>query len=316
MIPTRNFPLARRIAVAAGVFAITTAVHADERLAGDTVVASRGGVSVTLADVDASLLRLPPGQRADLMNSPVRIEEKISELLLTRQLAAEAARAGLDKDPLVQHAIELSKESVLGTQAMLDYRAKLDLGDVAILAKEMFDANPAAYAIPEDVVVQHLLVDSQKRGDSEARALATSLLERAKKGEDFEALVLEYSDDPGKASNKGVYSGASSARMDPDFAAASGKLRETGEFAPLTKSQFGYHVIRLVERHEPKPRSWDEVSAGVTEDLRKRLTDARVKDYVDNLRGKDIDANPDAVASLRTRYLPAPEAPSKKAGER
>lgn len=309
-------PLARQAALLALALAIGATAHADEHLPADTVVASRGGATVTLADIDASLSRLPAGQRADLMNSPKRIEEKVSELLLTRQLADEAKRAGLDKDPVVQRAMELSKENVLGAQAVLDYREKLDLGDVAILAREMFDANPDAYAIPEDVVVQHLLVDAQQRDDSEALTLATSLLERAEKGEDFEALVMEYSEDPGKASNKGVYSGASSTRMDPDFAEASGKLRKVGEFAPVTKSQFGYHIIKLVERHEPKPRRWDEVSDGVTEDLRKRLTEARVKDYVDNLRGKDIDANPDAVASLRTRYLLAPVEPAKPAGKR
>ncbi len=301
--------LARRFAILAWTLALSGVAHADERLPADTVVASRGGVSVTLADVDASLLRLPANQRPDMMNSPKRIEETITQLLLTRQLAAEATRAGLDKDPLVQHAMELSKEGVLGTQAMLDYRAKLDIGDVALLAREQFDANPGAYAIPEDVVVQHLLVDAQKRADADALALATSLLERAKKGEDYEALILEFSDDPSKATNKGVFHEASSSRMDPDFAKASGKLREIGEFAPLTKSSFGYHIIKLVERIPSKSRSWDEVSAGVIDDLRKRMTEARVKDYVDQLRSMDIDANPDAVASLRTRYMQAPVPP-------
>lgn len=284
----------------------STQVYADDRLPDTTVVASRGTATVTLRDVDASLQRIPPNQRGDMMNSPKRIEELITQLLLTRQLSNEAKAAKLDRDPLVVHAMELSKENALGGLAVVHYRSTVDVGDVAKLAKERFDANPAAYAIPEDVVVQHILIDVQKRSDNEALTLATSLLGRAKKGEDFDALVAEYSDDPSKATNKGVIDQASSGRMDKHFAEASAQLRNKDELAPVTKSQFGYHIIKLVSRTEPRQRTWDEISAGVIDDTRSRMTEARVKDHVDQLRGMELDANPDVVASLRTRYLTAP----------
>jgi parvulin-like peptidyl-prolyl isomerase len=36
--------------------------------------------------------------------------------------------------------------------------------------------------------------------------------------------------------------------FDTDFSLAANQLREPGQLSPVTKSQFGYHVIRLVER--------------------------------------------------------------------
>jgi len=56
---------------------------------------------------------------------------------------------------------------------------------------------------PERVVVQHILVSfgdaipgkKIARTQDEARALAAQLLERARKGEDFDALVKQYTDD-------------------------------------------------------------------------------------------------------------------------
>ncbi len=57
---------------------------------------------------------------------------------------------------------------------------------------------------PERVVVQHVLVSfsgtptSATRSKEEAEALAKEILERASKGEDFTALVTEFSDDPPK----------------------------------------------------------------------------------------------------------------------
>ncbi|MBN8482352.1 MAG: peptidylprolyl isomerase [Xanthomonadales bacterium] len=310
MIHSRLLSIVPRLAALACALGACLAAHADERLPDSTVVASRGGATVTLRDVDASLQRVPASQRGDMMNSPKRIEELVSQLLLTRQLSNEGKAAGLERDPLVQHALELARENALGGLAVIHYRSTVDIGDVAQLAKERFDADPAAYAIPEDVVVQHILIDMQHRSDNEALTLATRVLERATKGEDFDALVMEFSDDPSKATNKGVIEQASSGRMDQHFASASGALRTPGEFAPLTKSQFGYHVIKLVSRSEPRQRAWSEISAGVIDDTRTRMIEARVKDHVDQLRGMALDANPDAVSSLRTRYAAAPVAPS------
>ena len=309
MIHFRVSMIDHRLVALAFALGASFAAHADERLPDSSVVASRGTAIVTLRDVDASLQRIPANQRWEMMNSPKRIEELVNQLLLTRQLSNEAKAAKLDSAPLVQHAMELSKENLLGGLAVIHFRTTVDVGDVAQLAKERYDADPGSYAIPEDVVVQHILIDVQKRSDNEAQTLAKSLVDRVKKGEDFDALVAEYSDDPSKATNKGVIDQASSGRMDKHFADASGALRTPGELAPVTKSQFGYHVIKLVSRTEPKQRTWDEISAGVIEDTRARMTEARVKDHVDQLRAIDLDANPDVIASLRTRYLAAPAAP-------
>ena len=284
------------------------AAFAAERLPADTVLASRGGATVTLRDVDASLLRIPVRQRADAMNSPKRIEELINQLLLTRQLANAGVEQGLDKDPLVQHSVAMAGESVVGAQAVLKFREGIVLGDPEQLARERYDANPQRYALPSRVNVQHVLIDTEKRSDAEAAALANEIHARAAK-EDFEALVMEYSDDPSKSGNKGIVIDADSAKMDPDFAEAAGKLRTIGELAPVTKSQFGYHVIKLSARTEAKARTYDEVSTSIVEELRTSLTEQRVQEYVDQMRSMKLDANPDAVASLRSRYAVAPLLP-------
>ncbi len=289
-------------------FILVPPVLASERLPADTVVASRGGATVTLEDVDASLLRLPVRQRADAMNSPKRIEELLNQLLLTRQLANAGAAQGLDRDPLVQHAVKMAGENVVGAQAILKFREGIELGDLDQLARERYTANPSRYDIPARVNVQHILIDTEKRSEAEAEALARQIHARAAT-EDFEALVMEYSDDPSKTSNKGLILDADSAKMDPSFAAASGALRTVGELAPLTKSQFGFHIIKLGDRVEAKPRSYEEVGAAIIDELRMGMTEQRVKDYVDQMRSMALDANPDAVASLRTRYAVAPLLP-------
>lgn len=289
-------------------FIVVGAAFAEERLPPQTIVASRGGASVTLEDIDASLLRLPVRQRADAMNSPKRIEELINQLLLTRQLANVGVEQGLDRDPMVKHAVKMAGENVVGAQSVLKFRESIVLGDLELLARERYTADPTRYEIPARVNVQHVLIDTQNRSASEAETLAKQIHARAS-SEDFESLVLQYSDDPSKTSNKGLILDASSAKMDPEFAAASAALRTVGEISPLVKSQFGYHIIKLTDRAEPQSRTYEEVSAAIVDELRTNMTEQRVKDYVDQMRSMSLDANPDAVASLRTRYSVAPLLP-------
>jgi len=118
---------------------------------------------------------------------------------------------------------------------------------------------------PDVVVVQHLLIGFKKtvrgkkldRTKKEAQALAEELLERARAGEDFDALVKEYTDDqyPGihRLTNRGVplMAGAQARdKMVPNFGYVSFGL-EVGEVG-LAKyhpgnSPFGWHVIKRIE---------------------------------------------------------------------
>lgn len=313
MIASRFFVFLIPI-VLAGMTASALAESGAALLPADTVVAERGGATVTLGDIDAALLKLAKGKRADMMNSPRRIEDAISQLLLTRQMANAARQKKIDQDAEVKRAIELSEEGVLGTQYILRYREELDLGDVELLARERYNANPSAFDLPEHVSAYHILIDTETRSDDEAAALIAQLHERAKK-EDFIQLVKEYSDDPSKTYNDGLIADAASSKMAAEFAEAAAALQKPGELSPVVKTQFGYHILKLDTRKAATPRSWDQVKVQAVARLQATLSDQRVKEHVDQMRSMALDANPDAVASLRTRYLPTPAAvaPTKAA---
>jgi hypothetical protein len=81
------------------------------------------------------------------------------------------------------------------------------------------------------------------RTKEEARALATDVLARAKKGESFADLARELSDDPGKADG-GDLGAFELERMVAPFSNAVSKV-EPGEFVPeVVETEFGFHVIR------------------------------------------------------------------------
>lgn len=290
---------------------------AQVRYPDNTEVARRGDAVVTMLDVDAALLLVPERMRANVMNSPKRIEELIDRLLINRQIALEGHEKKLDESKLFQQAVKQQEERLLTEARLIDLRTKMDIGDVETLARERYQVNPDAYALPGATSARHILIATKERSDEEARKLADSVYAKVMAGEDFTALVKQYSDDPSKTSNEGLIPGADSDSMDPAFAEAVKQLKAPGDISPVTKSRFGYHIIKLVDRVPPRPRSFDQVKEKIVTELENSMRDARVKEHVDQLKGMEIKATPDVVASLRSRYLPEgtspdPEIPGAK----
>lgn len=125
--------------------------------------------------------------------------------------------------------------------------------------QEDMEANSSAY-YPEDesvlndyiqsdkASVKHILIKNDTtaaEGEEPAedkRATAETVLQRAQSGEDFDALVEEFNEDPG-ATEAGYTFGTG--EMDPAFEEASFALK-IGEISDIVESSYGYHIIKRI----------------------------------------------------------------------
>jgi peptidyl-prolyl cis-trans isomerase C len=272
-----------------------------------TVVASQGSATVTLADIDAFAQRIPEKDRAAYFSNPKRIEMTIFQLLLTKQLAAEARKEGLENDPSVKQEVSLATDEALSRARMSSFRSELKVPDMTALAREHYIGNKEKYVEPGKFDVKQVLITTKKHTDAEAKALAETVESEAKAHPDqFDALIEKYSEDPAKGSTGGVIHQAGTNKYAPQFSAAAQALKKPGEISPVTKTNYGYHILQLVERTPNRQKTFAEAR----EDIVKQLTDdyiqKSVKDKTDTLRNQPLNADADVVASLRTRYGAVP----------
>ena len=279
---------------------------ADDKPLGSNVVARQGGAEVTLQDIDAAAAKIPEGDRAGFFDSPKRIESTISNLLYQKQLATKARAEKLDKDPLVKLEIAQANDDVLARVELDNFRKNLHLPDFEMLAKEYYAGHQDEFVEHGDVVVEHVLVSTKDRSEEEAKARIGEVEAAARAHPDkFEDLVEKYSDDPNKSNNHGRIVHASTNKMTKQFAAEINAMKWPGEISPVLKSDFGYHVIKFIENKPDRQRSFDEVHADLVLTLRRTFIATQLDQHSGEIRGNPLQANPDLVASLRTRYAAA-----------
>jgi peptidyl-prolyl cis-trans isomerase C len=233
------------------------------------VLVENAYAKVTRADYEAELLRLPPETRGGFANNPKRVYELLTRLLLTKSLAAEARKEGLDKNPDVQAKMALEIDRLHA--GLLVAKIEEDAGrafdsrkaQTEARAREMYLVHQDQYRTPEQVSVSHILFDTKKHTPEEALKLATETRAKIVAGADFDALAKDLSEDPSALRNGGHLDYFDKAQMDPAFSDAAFALRKVGDLSAPVHSSFGYHLIRLDGRHPATVRSFDQVKESI-----------------------------------------------------
>jgi len=277
---------------------------------GAVVVASQGGQSVTYLDIDQIVDKVPQADRAHFIDSPKRIKSLIENLLLQKQLAAGAVKAGLDKTPEIAAATGPDKTKLLADAQITHFRESLTVPDLSALAQEEYIAHKEKYVAAENVEVQQVFVSVASRSSADAKALAEQVEAEAKSGKtEFDALVAQYSDEPAKAQTLGIIKSADKRAVNPDLAKAIGDLVVPGTLSPPIETTGGYYVLKLLARTPQRQLSFDEARDQIISSLKSEYVKKQVADYVDGLRNNTLDADPDKIEALRTRYGSVPVAP-------
>jgi peptidyl-prolyl cis-trans isomerase C len=274
----------RRVLVLALAAAVAVAGLASSRvLAQDKVVATVNGKALT--ETDMKLAEAEIG--GDLGNLPEATKRRVLvEYLIENQLFANAAeQEKMAAGEAFEDRMQYWRRRAL-RDTYFDKTVKDSIGEAA--AKTFYDDQVKTLKPEEEVQARHILVESE--------AQAKELADKVAKGEDFAALAKEHSRDPGTKDDGGLLPFFSRGQMVPQFEEAAFKLKK-GEVSPPVQSQFGWHLIKVEERREKQPPTFEQVKDRIlasmihrkAQSLANNLREQSKVEYVDEEIKKQVD---------------------------
>jgi foldase protein PrsA len=162
--------------------------------------------------------------------------------------------------------------------------------------KAYYDQNKAQYATPAQVHAEHILVSTT------STVLAQSLFKQVKAGGDFAALAKKYSTDPGSSAKGGDLGWASASAYVTEFANAVSKMKVND--VQLVKSQYGWHIIKLLGHRAAAQQTLAEATAAIRQTLEQTARSNAFSTYLQGLQAKAkitiLDANLKKIIDANT----------------
>lgn len=233
-----------------------------------------GGKSVLGRMIDQEVIRQTANQQ-NLTVSDQEIQQELdnfkkefpSEDAFNQALANE----GLTLD---EFKIQVKDRMLLNKLATKDVQVSQE--DI----KKYYEEHGKEFVEPEQVHARHILVDTE----DEAKAI----LDRLKKGEDFAKVAQEKSKDTSSAIKGGDLGFFERGTMVAEFDKTVFSMKVNDLSEPV-KTQFGYHIIQLLEKKEAKQPTLEEVSSKIEKRLKEEKA-IPVEQLIPDLR-KQADVN-------------------------
>ena len=221
----------------------------------DKILAKVGSLTVTEGEVNEFIAGL--GARGAGYNTPEGRRVILEQLIGNKLLLQDARRNLIEGEAEFRAELARLKERLLISYAGNKVIAGVKVSEDDV--KKYYEENKEQFVKGESVNASHILVDSEEK--------AQELLAKINAGEiTFEDAARENSSCP-SGQNGGNLGSFTRGQMVPEFDKAVFEMN-VGEIskAPV-KTQFGYHLIKLIEKNEAEAAAFDEVKGDITEML-------------------------------------------------
>jgi peptidyl-prolyl cis-trans isomerase C len=183
----------------------------------------------------------------------------VNELVGSELAYQEAKKSGIDKQPDFIANEELTRRKLLVNAYLADYMKKNPVTDVE--KKKAYEEYKAELG-DKEYSARHILVKTEGE--------AKDIIAQLKKGTDFAKLAKDKSLDPGSKEKGGDLGWFSPAGMVKPFSDAVTGLSKGAITETPVQTQFGWHVIKLVDSRATKAPPYDKVEDGLERTLQQR----------------------------------------------
>jgi peptidyl-prolyl cis-trans isomerase C len=211
------------------------------------------------------------GQKVDS-----QVKQAITNKLIDSELVyQEAQKLSLDKQADYLAREELSRRELLTSMYLQDFVKKNPISESE--TKAAYEEYKKAYG-DKEYSARHILVKTE----SEAKDIIAQL----GKGGDFAKIAKEKSLDPGSKEKGGDLGWFSPASMVKPFSDVAINLQKGSISTNPVQTQFGWHVIKLIDTRTAQPLPFDKVKDGIQKNLQQRnlekmMAELRTKAKID-----------------------------------
>ncbi|MFT8316122.1 MAG: peptidylprolyl isomerase [Clostridium sp.] len=238
------------------------------------VLASVNGKEITENDIDQVILSFPQDKRHQLLTEKGK-KRLLEQLVSVELIYNDAKDNGLENDDEYKSQLETMKKEILTQIAM-----KRVLGGAVTVteqeAKDYYELNKDKFKTPATATAKHILLDTEED--------ALKVSSEIKAGKSFEDAAREYSTCPSKeeGGNLGAFT---KGQMVQEFEDAS-FTQEIGIVGEPVKTQYGYHIIKVENRTEDIPKTFEEVKENIINGLTKERQNMKYTKYMEELKKK------------------------------
>ncbi|WP_341755945.1 peptidylprolyl isomerase [Candidatus Tisiphia endosymbiont of Ptychoptera albimana] len=250
---------------------LASSAFADE----DKIVATYKGGEVKESQVmqqfQPSLDTQPSAKGKKFTDFDANIQEMLVKGYIdAKLLEQEAKNSNIESSKEFQSKLNIVKNQLVQQELMERY-VKSHVDEKMINAE--YDKLVASLKGKEEVKVSHILVANEKD--------AINVQNRLKKGEKFAKLAKDFSKDEGSKANGGEIGYITSGQLVPEFEDKALSMK-VNEISSPVKTQFGWHIITVLDKRPAQIPSKEEAIASITNQLSR---DAILK-YVADLESK------------------------------
>ena len=270
-----------------------------------TAIGKMGDIEITASQINALVAAQNPETRKIFASQPEAVKNLIEAELIRRSVLSDALKADWDKRTDVVVAMERGRDQAIIDNYVMS-RATPGIGfpnDAEIQAA--YSANISRFQVPAQIrLAQILLRLPENASAAEVKrtlAQAQDLSQRLDRGENFETLAKEFSQDVTNKDEGGLLNWVNESDLTPQIRTAIAGLKGNSVSKPI-RSSFGYQLIKVVDRKASSTTSLGEAREAIVKALRDARTEQNRINFLEDLKkAKPPTINADALKEIRIK---------------
>jgi peptidyl-prolyl cis-trans isomerase SurA len=218
------------------------------------------------------------------------IEAALEEIKQRNNLTQEEFERALAKEGLSIDALKKQIEKRLQNTKLINFSLKMDVKMDEKKLREFYEKNIDRYQRTEQYRPAHIFFaipkDATPAEIQEIKKKCQAVLEKIRRGEDFGEMALLYSEDT-SSKDKGDLGFFRKGELLAVLEKEASRLK-VGEVSGIVRSEFGFHIIKLLDRKGGGVIPFEEVVEKVKKDFMENEMEKAFKQFLTNLKEKSV----------------------------